>query len=561
MSKFAKNVKKEKEMSKEKRVVNYMNGISFKMDPITTLSMVAASGILGEPQYYRRGKEECVNRFNEMPKEYEDFFNIFPIFKENPTEYMEKVIDNALDYDFKATLKIAKELRKDYFMRLNPQAIMVRAAIHPKRAEFCEKNPGEFREIQQKVMQRADEPSMQLAYYLHLNQNNKKGIPSILKRSWSDKLSNLTAYEVAKYKNAEVGMIDAVRVCHASSPVIDELMKTGNVEVKESEKTWENFKSEGLTWKQIFTETEYKMPHMALLRNLRGIAKELNEVEDVELMEKLLKRLVKGVEKGKQFPFRYYSAYKAVEKEKNLNFKVRILEAIEDCLQESLKNMPKLKGKTMVLSDNSGSAWGTLNSEYGTVKIAEIGNLSAVLTAMRCDEGYVGVFGDDLKIVPIKKNSSVLDNLKTVNEEGRTVGMSTESGIWKFFYGAIKDNVHYDNVFIYSDMQAGYGELYCDCEDSKEYVEYFKNTGLNSKTRISKVYQHVDVLTLVNHYRKSVNKKLNVFSVQTAGYDNNVLPQNTYRTSIMYGWTGKEVVFAKHVINLWNDIETNKEAK
>ena len=50
-----------------------------------------------------------------------------------------------------------------------------------------------------------------------------------------------------------------------------------------------------------------------------------------------------------------------------------------------------------------------------------------------------------------------------------------------------------------------------------------------------------------------------MFSIQTAGYSNNVLPENAYRTSLLTGWTGKEAVFADAIINQWNDIETARE--
>ena len=66
---------------------------------------------------------------------------------------------------------------------------------------------------------------------------------------------------------------------------------------------------------------------------------------------------------------------------------------------------------------------------------------------------------------------------------------------------------------------------------------------------------YVNVLELVNHYRHNVNSKLNVFSVQTAGYNNSVLPNYMYRGSLLYGWTGKETVFAKTLIEQWNNID------
>ena len=56
--------------------------------------------------------------------------------------------------------------------------------------------------------------------------------------------------------------------------------------------------------------------------------------------------------------------------------------------------------------------------------------------------------------------------------------------------------------------------------------------------------------------KKKVNSKVNVFSVQTAGYDDIVIPENSYGTSIMYGWTGKELSYAVEMNKLWDEVES-----
>ena len=119
-------------------------------------------------------------------------------------------------------------------------------------------------------------------------------------------------------------------------------MKTGSIKVEESERTWENLKSGGNTWKEILETIE--MPHMALLRNLRGIFK---EIEDAETAKSVMEKLSAGVAKGSQFPFRYWSAYKAVEKDEEVNHKGIILDGLENCMDLSVSNMPKLEGKRM----------------------------------------------------------------------------------------------------------------------------------------------------------------------------------------------------------------------
>ena len=317
-------------------------------------------------------------------------------------------------------------------------------------------------------------------------------------------------------------------------------MKTGTLNVSEEEQTWETLKSAKKSWDEILRTI--KIPHMALLRNLRGIFSEIKDTKDTK---EILEDLKSGVINGKQFPFRYWSAYKAVSAS-DVHNKTMILDAIEECMDIAVANMPKLPGKVACLSDNSGSAWGTFNSEYGTVTVAEIANLSSIITANQSDEGYVGVFGDRLSISQVSKRNGLLSQLKTTTDIGKCQGQATENGIWLFWDDAIKNKVHWDTVFIYSDMQAGTGNLYGT--NKSEYSKYIHKRGGS----------YIDVLALVEAYRAKVNPKVNVFSVQVAGYDNAVLPANLYRGAILTGWTGKEPQYAQAIIDTWDQIEKRK---
>ena len=547
MSKMTKAVKAKRSKETIKRQINFMGGNSYGLSPVETMKMVTASSIMGEPQYYRDGefaqKGVKDGRYR-LDRVFADYAVIGDHWEGKKTsEVMEQIIDDALDADFEATICWALELRKDYYMRLNPQVIMVRAAMHSKRVEFNEEHPGLFSEINAQVMSRADEPSSQLTYWLYRN-GSKKEIPSILKRNWAKRLENGKKYELAKYKNANVGMIDTVRICHANSPVIDELMQTGTIKVDEDDSTWERMRSAGKSWKEIWDAGVLK--HMALLRNLRGI---FTEIEDMDLCKEILEYLKSGVLKGKQFPFRYWSAYKVIQKDFEINHRVLILDALEECIDIACENMPKLKGKTMCLSDNSGSAWGAFTSEYGKVTIAEIDNLSSIITARNSDEGYIGKFGNELIVSPVSKRNGVLSQEKAITNKGNLdVGGATENGIWLFFRDAIDKKQHWDNIFIYSDQQAGHGGLYGYGKDADEYCI----RGFTVRSR------HIDVAKLINEYRNKVNPKVNVFCIQTAGYDNVVIPEYGYRTNIMYGWTSKELLFADAMIKLWDEYDAQK---
>jgi hypothetical protein len=295
---------------------------------------------------------------------------------------------------------------------------------------------------------------------------------------------------------------------------------------------------------------------MALLRNLRGI---FTEIDDVERCKKVLAELKNGVLKGKQFPFRYYAAINAVQGAK-VNHKSMIITALEECMDIACANMPTLKGKTMCLSDNSGSAWGAITSEYGTTTVAEIDNLSSVITAACSEDGYVGRFGDRLEVTPISKRRGILDQTKKLTaDRGNAVGHGTEGGIWIFLNRAIQNKEHWDNIFIYSDQQAGTGGLYGTDSHMRDYeAQGFACDSYGNETS-SWGKDHINVFKLILEYRKKVNPQVNVFSVQTAGYTNAVIPEMAYRTAIMYGWTGKEAVFAEEYIRQWDEIENKNK--
>ena len=72
-------------------------------------------------------------------------------------------------------------------------------------------------------------------------------------------------------------------------------------------KSWEAIISEKGSTKKAWTEALEKMGHMALLRNLRNLLEK--GIDPSEFVGKL----IEGAKDGKQLPFRYYSAYRALQ--------------------------------------------------------------------------------------------------------------------------------------------------------------------------------------------------------------------------------------------------------
>ena len=156
-------------------------------------------------------------------------------------------------------------------------------------------------------------------------------------------------------------------------------------------------------------------------------------------------------------------------------------------------------------------------------------------------------------MVDVSHRNGVLSQAETINRgRGGDVGYSTENGIWIFFRDAMEKGIVYDNIFIYSDQQAGHGGLYGTGEGIRQYRE----AGFACKEGYFTTY--VDVAKLVDVYRQKVNPKVNVFTVQTAGYNNVLVPENGYRTSVLYGWTGSELVYADAINRFWDEMDARQ---
>jgi hypothetical protein len=511
------NTKRERPRYTEKAHRNWMNGESYKIgNPLTNLMLAASSCFFGEPMYYHRDAGQRRSNNKEAGRGYLNKSDVDRLRKTldaidpqdwrglSPRELMESAIDAALDFDPQATLQVAVNLRNDQYIRTTPQVILVRAANHDSV-----RGTGLVREYAPEIIKRADEPSVCLAY--QLDEYGRKSIPNSLKKALRDKLATFNEYQLGKYRmdGRLVKTVDVVNLVHPiRTPAIDKLVK-GDLTV--SGKTWEAIRSAGGSWEEALEV----MGHMALLRNLRNL-----EQAGVD-SDLYVDKLVEGVEKGKQLPFRYYSAYKAC---RDADCGPVVLDAVEYCLNNSMKNVPSFKGKVISLCDNSGSAWGTCTSSMGTMHIAEIANLTGVITAKAATgAGYVGVFGDNLDIIPITKSSSIFDAADKCSRSGRGIGGGTENGIWIFWRDAIKKRTKYDHVFVYSDMQAGHGGLFG--HDPRDYNGYVWSNG-----------RHIDVAKLVQTYRQQVNPNVNVYLVQVAGYQDTIMPEFYNKTYILGGW-------------------------
>lgn len=481
---------------------NHEGGNSYAInDPFTRLRISATSCFFGEPAFYVDGestpKTSPSFRATPLSGVYGTSLLSVPTGK-NTRELMEESIDACLAVDIERTLQFAVELRHEWHFRATPQVIMVRAALHPNIAET-----GLIAKYAALIMTRLDEVMNQMSYFESLRGSLKR-IPSRLKRAWATRLSQASEYELAKYKMAgrQVNVYDAVNLTHANSESIDKL-KAGKVSLaQEGTETWESIRSSGGGWDIAAKQ----MGHMALLRNLRNL--HTNGV----LTDTLLQKLKDGVEAGKQMPFRYYSAYKAVGERSG-----KAADALEECLELSLKHsMPRFEGRGLTICDVSGSmnsARVSKNSEMSAKEIAVL--MSAITNRTFSGGGDTLLFATTTEFVEPRRKTSIFTEMEGMIAKGRRLGGSTN--IVKPFYEIIKQKKFYDVIFVYSDMQCGYDN---------------------------------DVPKLVKQYREAVNPNVQIFFVNLAGYRDALVPEFFDRTYLLGGWSDKMLQFAEKIMGL-----------
>ncbi|MGQ0844147.1 MAG: TROVE domain-containing protein [Sporichthyaceae bacterium] len=191
------------------------------------------------------------------------------------------------------------------------------------------------------------------------------------------------------------------------------------------------------------------MGFMALLRNLRNFDEA--GVSD-EVAARVCARLADPaqVERSRQLPFRFYSAHRAAPS-------LRWGHALEQALASSLRNVPELAGRTLVLVDTSGSMRDRFSRD-GTVLRWDAAALFGVALARRCASANLVSFSSTSKEFPVAAGASLLRALERWKNGGWFQGGGTET--WR----AVREHLaNHDRVVIVTDEQAFHDRHGSDC--------------------------------------------------------------------------------------------------
>ena len=300
-----------------------------------------------------------------------------------------------------------------------------------------------------KVIRRPDDALEILAYV-------GKPVPNSLKKGLRLGLGKFDEYQLAKYRGegTDCKMVDLFNLVHpfpggAMEETYRKLMKG---ELKSTD-TWESKLSQAGQEAKTDEEKEElksqawaeligsgKIGYFALLRNLRNIFQQADQATRDQALLLLVDE--KRIRKSLVLPFRYLTAYKALEEVPGTQ---GALEAICAACDICLANIPKLEGRTLVVVDTSGSMEATL-SDKSKAKRVEIGFLLGAALAKAQSADFM-IFASEAGYETIGPVPALFQAVAADRMIGK---YSHGTDFYKIFQ---KANRPYERIMIFSDMQ------------------------------------------------------------------------------------------------------------
>ncbi len=336
----------------------------------------------------------------------------------------------------------------------------IRSTSHVIAAALAN-TPG-LRSLYDKVVVRVDDMSEILAAYEGLcetskRKNEKLRIPKGMKAGFQKAFDKFNDYQIAKYKmeGKNWSLLDIVNVVRPI-PTVDNavaLKKLVNGEKLVAE-TWETKlteagQQEGNTeelktaaWASLLREN--KLGYMALLRNLRNIAK----TDDKELLTLAINQLrdPKAIRNSKQLPWRFYTAYKTLKGE----VPAEVLAALSVACDIAVENMPTEMSNSLIAVDLSGSM-GSYMSGNSVIKCNEIASFFAAVI-FKANMGDIIYFGSTANY---RRDLNPADSVLTLTEKIASSQTYKNVGHGTSFSSVFqKADKKYDRVILFTDMQS-----------------------------------------------------------------------------------------------------------
>lgn len=419
------------------------------------------------------------------------FFNEKKFYGDNSAE-MQETIRSVIKKEPQFVANLAVFARREFNMR---------SVAHVLTAYLAHEIEGKpyTRRVVKAVTLRGDDATEIMACYLSMF---GKPIPNSLRKGIADVMQGFDEYTLAKYKGSgkAVKMRDLLCLCRPTpkTEAQSDMWKRLLNDELETPVTWETQLSangnNAETWKKLIDSG--KVGYMALLRNLRNI---LNA--NPPNVEKVLSTIEnpEAVRKSKQLPFRYLSALKELE---NIGGS-RVFDALENAVEASIENMPKISGTTVIAVDISGSMDMPI-SDKSKVLCAEIAMLLGLMANKICENSYFYTFNTHIQKYAISHRNGILS---TALSSG--CGGGTDMGLP--FKEMLDNKIKADRLIILSDNEC----------NRRDYT----------------------IQRLADEYRRNINSDLWVHAIDLQGYGTQQFCGS--KTNIIAGWSEKVLEFIK----------------
>ena len=367
------------------------------------------------------------------------FFGEPKFYGDNSNEIIETATQVATN-EPEFIARLAVFARKEFGMRSVSHVLTAILAHEPNGKPY-------IRKLLPNVVVRADDMTEILSAYISLY---GKPIPNSLKKGINDAILRFDEYALAKYKGEQnsLKMRDVLRICHPTPKTKEQSDMWKRLISKELETpyTWETELSANgnnkETWEKLIASG--KVGYMALLRNLRNIINA--QPENINLVYATLAN-AEQVKKSRQFPFRFLSAHKELQGVSGATSKV--FDVLETALDISVENIPKIKGRTAIVVDVSGSMGATVSAK-SKMTCREIGLMLGVMANRICDESIFLTFDTNLRRPTISTRGGILTQVNSITNWGGGTNMSLP-----FMY-LINENIKVDRIIVLSDNEVNY---------------------------------------------------------------------------------------------------------
>ena len=473
---------------------NHADGIAFKMDAKSRLYTRVASCLVGEPKFYHE-------------------WNIDGTVDVNQDKLLIEEIKTVANTDPEFILQLANYTRNELYLRSISIILLVEASLIADCKPFV-------RKYTPRIVKRADELSESVAYLQrkigHLgNKADKGSMPSCLKKGLADAFNNFNAYSLQKYnKGGFVKLKDVLRLVHPKPKDESQslVFKQLNEDTLPTPNLWETIISGKGSTKEDWESALPEMGYMAMLRNLRNLM-----VKGVD-MKPVLEVLTNAekVRSSKHFPFRFYSAYRAVESTHSA-YGSNVLDALENAMDISADNLPKLKGITFIAADNSRSMDSAL-SEKSTVSYKDAANMMLALAHRMCEFPITSIFAERFSVVSMSQRNGVISNMLKIREIN--VGEMATKAYLALKY-LIDNKIKVDRMILFSDMQCYDNTFQC-------YDDTFYGASFSEQLKL---------------YKSKINPNVYAYLVDLAGYGTMQVPKDESNVSLIAGWSDRILEF------------------